>query len=590
MPVEPATQPKTAAAEKPVEGLWLGINEDLFDAGAALCDGGRVLFAANEERYTRRKNEGGFPRQSLAALFEHTRVDPADIARVCVSGFMTPPLPVRLAPGTHNWLFEARRSHTESFWRKFFDDLTFYLPLSHTSERSVFRKLAVPFIGPVTRKNLPKPLKRKPIEFVDHHMGHAASAYTLSGMDEALCVTTDGMGDGKSMTVCRCTPDKGIETLWTASSRDSLGLYFQVLTEAFGFISCRDEGKLTGLAAGGDPAKIEVPCPFTYENGRLSFRGNLGQRGIERAKAVLTSKYGREDVAAWAQEMLERFTVIITQEWLQKTGMRNLALSGGCVANVKLNQRLHELEEVDNLFVCPNMGDGGLSLGAICYAGGVRPHKLPDVFFGERYTEAELAEALKREGLDFTRMDDQEARIAELLNEGHIVARFDGGMEWGPRALGNRSILVRTTDRAVVARLNDCLQRSDFMPFAPAVVAEEAEDYLIDVAPARHAAEFMTVCFDCTPRMKEEHPAIVHVDGTARAQIVTREHNPTFHRILEEFSKRSGGGVILNTSFNVHEEPIVRTPEHGIKAFLKARLDFLAMGPFLVDARSRNGV
>ena len=562
--------------------LWLGINEDLFDAGVALCDGTQVLFAANEERYSRRKNEGGFPFESLAGLFAYTGVEPADIDRICVSGLMTPPPPVRLFPWIHKWLFEARRSRKDSWLRRFFDDATFYLPVSHTSEDSWMRRLSKPLLGPMTRHTLPSGLKRKPLSFVDHHLAHAAGAWCLSGFEDALCITTDGMGDGLSMTVCRCSPEGGVERLWTASSRDSLGLFFQVLAEAFGFVSCRDEGKITGLAAGGDASRIDVPSPFVFENGQLRYAGQFGQRGIDWAKATLASRYAREDVAAWAQELLERHTIEVAQWWLRETGLRRLVVAGGCVANVKLNQRLHELDEVDVLSVYPNMGDGGLALGAICDQQGMAREQLRDVFFGESYTDADIERALQRASLAYEPCPEPEVRTAELLAEGRIVARFWGRMEWGPRALGNRSILVRTTDRAVVQRLNDSLQRSDFMPFAPALLDEDAEDYLVGVDAARHAAEFMTVCFDCAEQMAREHPAVVHVDGTARAQLVRHDHNPTFHRILSEYKQRAGSSVVLNTSFNVHEEPIVRTPEHAITAFLKARLDYLVIGHFLV--------
>ena len=568
--------------------LWLGINEDLFDAGVALCDGERVLFAANEERYSRRKNEGGFPHRALQALFDYTKVDPEDIERICMSGLMTPPPPVRMIPKIHDWLYNARRTNRDSFLRRFFDDVTFLLPISHTSEKSLLRRMSKPFLAPLTRRTLPEPLKRTPITFVDHHLAHAAGAWCFSGMDEVLCVTTDGMGDGLSMTVCRCSPEAGIERLWTASSKDSLGLFFQVLAEAFGFLSCRDEGKITGLAAGGDPARVKEPSPFSFADGRLRYHGRLGQRGIDWAKATLTSRYSREDVAAWAQHLLERHITEITRWWLRETGLRRLVVAGGCVANVKLNQRLHEIDEVDALFVYPNMGDGGLGLGAICEQQGIQRQKLRDVFFGESYTDEEYRQALDRAGLEYRHLDDPESRIAELLAEGRIVARFTGRMEWGPRALGNRSILVRTTDRSVVQRLNDALKRSDFMPFAPAILDEEAEEYLVNVAPARHPAEFMTVCFDCTKKMSELHPAVVHLDGTARAQLVREDTNPTFHRILKEYARRSGSGVILNTSFNVHEEPIVRTPDEAITAYLNAGLDYLTLGPFLVKGQHAN--
>ncbi|MFP4501503.1 MAG: carbamoyltransferase C-terminal domain-containing protein [Candidatus Hydrogenedentota bacterium] len=562
--------------------ICLGISEDHFDAGATLTNGDQILFATNEERYTRRKNEGGWPHHALASLFDYTGVTPADIDRIYVCGLMTPPLPIRLFPFLHDLRFNAHRSKEDTWFKKFMDCVTFLTPVSHSSEDSWMRTIAQPLLPWVTRRRLPKALRSKPIYFIEHHECHAAGAWTLSGFDRCLAVTADGMGDGLSLTVSRCTAEDGIERLWFASSKDSFGLFFEAITEAFGFIPCRDEGKITGIAACGDPGAITEPDPFHLEQGRLQYVGPHGRAGVQWVNEHLLQNYRREDIAAWAQHLLERHLIEVTRWWLEETGMGNLAVAGGVYGNVKLNQRLHALDACKRLFVYPNMGDGGLSLGAVCAGEKLTPRPVADVFFGEDYPEDALRAAIQARGLDFERMDAPAERVGDLLAAGHIVARFDGRMEWGPRALGNRSILVRTSDRAVVGKLNDRLQRSDFMPFAPAVLAEDAEEYCLAVAPARHSAEFMTVCFDCTDRMKREHPAIVHVDGTARAQLVRADHNPGFHRILSRFKEHTGTGVILNTSFNIHEEPIVRTPEEGVAAFLNAHLDYLALGPFLV--------
>lgn len=566
--------------------ICLGISEDFFDAGVTLCDGPRVVFASNEERYTRRKNEGGFPARSLEGLFDYTGIDPKDIDRVYVSGLMTPPLPIRLFPALHRWRFDTQRSREETLMRRVMDFVAYSTPMSHTSETALSRRLVRRMLPVVLRRALPRALRRKPIYFTEHHEAHAAGAWFCSGFEEALAVTADGMGDGLSLTVSRCTQALGIERLWSATSRDSFGLFFEVLCEGFGFMPCRDEGKITGLAACGNPEAVREPDPFDMEHGLLTYRGPYGRHGVHWVREHLMRKYGREHLAAWAQHLLEVHIAEVCRWWLRDTGLRRLVVAGGVFGNVKLNQRLHELEEVEQLFVYPNMGDGGLSLGAICAGERFAPQAVNDVFLGEDYSDQEIEAALNEFTLVRERMADPELEIAELLSRGHIVARFRGRMEWGPRALGNRSILARTTDHAVVDRLNASLKRSDFMPFAPAVLDEDATEYCTGVEAARHSAEFMTVCFNCTERMKREHPAIVHVDGTARAQLVRADHNPAFHRVISGFKERDGGGVLLNTSFNIHEEPIVRTPREAIAAFLNARLDFLAIGPFLVRGES----
>ncbi len=563
--------------------IYLGISEDLFDAGVTLVDGERIVFASNEERYTRRKNEGGFPHQSLQALLEYTGIDLADIDHVCVCGHMTPPLPVRIFPFLHTWLFDAHRSRKETAFKRVMDLVMFHTPVARTSEKSLARRLTRRLLPVVMRRALPRGLRRTPIHFSEHHRAHAAGAWFCSGFDEALCLTADGMGDGLSMTVSRAAIGKPIERLWTAPAGSSFGLFFEVLAQAFGFIPCRDEGKITGLAATGKAENVLEPSPFALVDGVLTYTGPVGHQGVAWVRDHLVARYGRADVSAWGQELLEKYTLEVARDWLRRTGLRHLAVAGGVFANVKLNQHLHELDEVERLFVYPNMGDGGLSLGAICETQGFYfPKQIQHVFLGEEYSDEQIAAELNRAGLSFEYVPDPERTAAQLLAKDLIVGRFRGGMEWGPRALGNRSILVRAVDPKITGRLNHMLSRSDFMPFAPALLAEDAEQYCHGVDAARHTAEFMTVCFRCTERMQAEHGPVVHVDGTARAQLVNKENNPTFHRLLTELKTLVGSGVVLNTSFNIHEEPIIRTPKHAVNAFLAAGLDALIIGNYLV--------
>lgn len=561
--------------------ISLGISEDLFDSGVTLTDGDRIIFAVNEERYTRRKNEGGFPFHSLKSLLDSTGIRPGDIDQICVCGHMTPPFPVRLFPFLHNWLFDAYRSREDTFFKKFMDFVMFQTPVAHTSENALSRRMIKPLLKPVFRRSLPKTLRQIPIVFAEHHRAHAAGAWFCSGFEEALCITSDGMGDGLSMTVSSARVGTPIKRLWAAPAHSSFGLFFELLAQAFGFMPCRDEGKITGLAATGDATRVHEPSPFSLINEELVYTGPYGRKGVAWARAYLAAKYDRADIAAWAQNILEHYVLEVAQLWTKRTGLHNVAVAGGVFANVKLNQRLHELGEVENLFVYPNMGDGGLSLGAICEISQFKPKPLEHVFLGEEYSEAELIAHLKKANLPFEYVEDPDKATALLLSENKIVGRFQGRMEWGPRALGNRSILVRAVDPEVTGRLNKMLSRSDFMPFAPALLMEDAALYCKGVDSARHAAEFMTVCFNCTEKMRREHPPVVHADGTARAQLVREETNPTFHKILRELKMLTGSSVVLNTSFNIHEEPIIRTPQHAINAFLAAGLDVLVMGNFL---------
>ena len=239
--------------------IYLGISQDRYDSGVTLTDGEQVMYSANEERLTRRKTQGGFPALTLQAAFDCTGVALNDVDRICVAGLMTPPLPMRAFPKLHHLLFEGDRKEKVGITDWIVDFAQNQTSIAHTSSDSVMRRFCRRLLAPAVRRTLPKPLRSKPICFVEHHQAHASAAWGLSGFDEALCITGDGMGDGLSMTVSRCEP-QGVQRLWTASSRDSLGILFEIITESFGFIPCRHEGKVTGPfgSVGGHGHRIVV--------------------------------------------------------------------------------------------------------------------------------------------------------------------------------------------------------------------------------------------------------------------------------------------------------------------------------------------
>ncbi|HYD50226.1 MAG TPA: carbamoyltransferase C-terminal domain-containing protein [Terriglobales bacterium] len=561
--------------------IYLGISQDRYDSGVAVVCDGRIAYAANEERFTRRKCQGGFPYRALAAAFACTGLRDQDIDRIAVAGHNTPPLPLRMMPELHRVFFADDRTGAHP-WREWLVD---YLG-HHTSIAAgnpLLQGLGDRLREPALRRTLPAGLRRLPLEFVDHHTAHAAGARALSGFDPALCLTADGFGDGVSLTVSRWQ-GRTNERIASVPLHHSLGIFYEDLTQALGFIPNRHEGKVTGLAAQGDWSAVDVPSPFTFADGQPRYRGPRGRAAVEWFRQQLCRRFRREDIASWAQHILEENIVAVARYWLAQTGPSRLALAGGVFANVRLNQRLHQLPQVEAIFIHPNMGDGGQALGAIAAAGGVAIEPLTDVFVGDGFDERDISAALGAAGVANERCADIDRRAAELVAAGRLVARFTGRMEWGPRALGNRSVLARADDRNIVQRLNQRLRRSDFMPFAPAVTAEDADLYFDDLDGARHAAEFMTLCFDATPRMRETHPAVVHVDGSARAQLVQRQTNPSFHRLLLAYQRSTGHPLLLNTSFNIHEEPIVRTPAEAIRAFRQAGLDHLVLGEHLVSA------
>jgi carbamoyltransferase len=418
---------------------------------------------------------------------------------------------------------------------------------------------------------------------VEHHLSHAANAFFKSGFDDALIVTLDGYGSGLAGSV-NVGRQGQIERIHSLQYPHSLGTFYESVTSALGFKPSRHEGKIVGLAAYGDPEVLGdvLRRRFVQHNGGFRI---VETNNVYFAR-LLATQFPKIDVAAAYQRVLEEVAVAYVSQYVRKTGLRNLVLSGGVVANVKLNQRLREIEGVDNIFVHPNMGDGGCGTGAALLEFAGQPEtasRLNDVYLGPEYTGAQIVDALNRAQLPFTQYRPIEPRIAALLAAGKVVARFDGRMEYGPRALGHRSILYHAKEPAVNQWLNQRLGRTEFMPFAPATLYEHRARCYNRIEGADYAALFMTITFDCTEEMKRDCPAAVHVDGTARPQLVSAESSPGFHRILTEYHRLTGVPSVINTSFNMHEEPIVCTPDDAIRAFLQGNLDYLAIGEFLVE-------
>jgi carbamoyltransferase len=426
--------------------------------------------------------------------------------------------------------------------------------------------------------NLGGKLKR-----VEHHLSHAANAYYTSGYDDALIVTLDGYGSGLAGSISVGRGGR-IERMHDLEYPHSLGTFYESVTSALGFTPSRHEGKIVGLAAYGDPEVLGhlLRRRFVQRNGGFQI---VETNNMYFAR-LLASNFPKIDVAAAYQRVLEEVAVAYVSQYVKKTGLRHLVLSGGVIANVKLNQRLREIEGVDGIFIHPNMGDGGCGTGAALleFAGSDATRRtIRDVYWGPEFTPDQIADALRRAQLPFTEYKPIEPKIAMLLAAGKVVARFDGRMEYGPRALGHRSILYHAKEPAVNQWLNQRLGRTEFMPFAPATLHEHRHACYQRIDGADHAAEFMTLTFDCTEAMKRDCPAAVHVDGTARPQLVTAEGSPGFHRILTEYYKLTGVPSVINTSFNMHEEPIVCTPDDAVRAFLQGNLDYLAIGSFLVE-------
>lgn len=602
----------------------LGISPLDKDSTVCLVEDGRIVAAIAEERLSRQKLHAGFPSLALRELCDRHGVVPAEVDRVVYPFFEAeteaelmresyrlhkqrskevsnrelfrrfgalPPtngkmfriagLPEENLSMKKPW-YKERAYSMASTWQSV-GELAAEWGFRDWIGRAVadHRRYEAELMEGLRQSGLADKLVR-----LDHHLTHAANAYYTSGFGEALIVTLDGYGSGLAGSVS-IGRDGKIERIHRLLYPVSLGEFYEKVTSSLGFKPSRHEGKIVGLAAYDDPKDLceVIRSFFVVGDGEIHYRLPHNPFFARHLAAL----YPKPTVAAAFQRVLEQVACEYVGYYVTKTGIGNLALSGGVVANVKANQRLFEIPGVEKIFIHPNMGDGGCSVGAALLLEareGLEPRRLEHVYLGPDYTRKEMLDALRKQDLSFEEPPDLERRVAELLAGKKIVARFEGRMEYGPRALGNRSILYEASDPAVNLWLNHQLKRTEFMPFAPICIHEAREQCFKNIAGAEHAAEFMTLTFDCTDWMVEKCPAAVHVDRTARPQIVRRETNPGMHRILTEYARITGVPVLINTSFNMHEEPIVCSPDDAIRAFSLGNLHYLALGPFLVKGKT----
>jgi carbamoyltransferase len=563
-------------------GPILGISPLDKDATAALYVDGKWKVIA-EERLSRVKMHAGFPRKAVEQLLQSAGLRSEDLQHV-VYPFM--PWWMEGSRMIHGYLRDLIFTlHNGTPWSEKRRHLKAYAEWCNNAiadhrhwHRELMRELSS--LG----------LSHK-LTCVEHHDAHAAAAYLTSGFAEAIALTLDWYGGGLSGSVNLCTA-KGIKRLHNFRYPHSLGLFYAQVTSVLGFKCSQHEGKIVGLAAYGD-SRLLAPAlmaRFACRQGDIRYRSGMDPNFSRE----LAQRFPREHVAAAYQHVLEVLVGQIAVYWMRETGLRDVVLAGGVSANVKMNQRIADLEGLRRVFIHPNMGDGGTSVGAIlaflAARGEIKPQEWESCYLGPEYTDAQMETAIRQAGLEPSRSESVAKDVANKLAEGKVVGRFSGAMEYGPRALGNRSILLSAIDPNVNKWFNRQLGRTEFMPFAPVTLFEHCRERYVDIDKFLLPARFMTTTCECTALMKKESPAAVHVDGTARPQIIRREDNPGFHAILEEYYKLTGIPTLINTSFNMHEEPIVCSPEDAMRAFVEGNLDYLSMGPFLVRSKAKEKI
>jgi len=563
----------------------LGINIG-HDSGAAVLREGNVVAAINEERLSRKKMHHGFPYLAIDEALDMAGLTFDQLDVVSIEGLHIMP-------------------QQEVGFDKEDTDPKKKLLAMLGAERAVLgtetglalaRLLLRPSVIMTQRKVRgyfsERGFKGKFLH-IDHHYCHAATAYLTQPMDEGVAVTLDASGEGYCSRVYRCSGNR-MTLLHSITSYHSPAYYYAYVTQLLGFRPLRHEGKITGLAAFGNPAETAKVFAkhIRFDRKGLTFvnEGGYHFEAMKKLRRELEG-YSREDISAGIQHWCEEIVCQYVQALIDRFfGGRptNVFLAGGLFANVKVNQRIGEMGAVRSVYVFPNMGDGGVCLGAALAAlerQGDLKEKIPlnHVYLGRDWTDTDILDALEMSGVRFRRVNDIANEVAGFLAAGKVVARFNGAMEYGPRALGNRSIIYPASDRNVNQWLNERLNRTEFMPFAPYVRDVDFTDYFRISEDATLPFRFMTMTCDVTDRGKAEAPATTHVDGTARPQVVIREHNPTYYDIVTRFKELTGTGVLVNTSFNMHEEPIVNTPEEAIKTFGLGGLDVLAIGSYIVE-------
>lgn len=553
-------------------------------SGATLIVDGEVVASVNEERFTRVKNQRAFPTESIKYCLDYSELSIRDIDHVACGAWA----------GISADFVPQCVDEVIAFSQK---DEAARTMISERTHVAVERDLI--FKQELIEGLCSLGFARENLNFYDHHLSHAATAFYPSPFEDALVVTLDGRGDFKSSTVYRGSRTEGLQLLDSTSMYNSLGAFYGFITKYLGFTPDKHEGKVTGLAAYGDATICYdlMKEMVGYEDRKIV--ANLGTKYTPFLSGHLPyiedrlQEYSREDISAAAQLVLEEIVTAYIKDFVDETGLGEIALAGGVFGNVKLNQRIQEIEGVKNIYVFPQMGDGGNAFGGallkLYETGGHLKGPLEHVYLGPAYSNDEIVATLSNydEQVDVYTLEKYTIdRAAKDLDEGVVIGLFTGRMEYGPRALGARSIIASAKKKEINDILNTRLNRSEFMPFAPVTLMEKAAECYIGWRPENIAATFMTTCYDCTVECGKATPAVVHVDNTARPQLISREMNPLYYDILKSYYDLTGIPSFANTSFNNHEEPIVCSPDDAIKSLLIDNVDYLVLEGYVVKRRA----
>jgi len=565
----------------------LGLSFFYHDSAAAILRDGVLLAAAAEERFSRRKHDRGFPGLAVEFCLRTAGIRIEDVEAVVF--YEKPFLKFERI------LLTALQTFPRS-WKVFRESMLTWLTDKLWVKGLIQERLRVP---------------KKKILFADHHMSHAASAFYCSPFEEAAILTVDGSGEWSTATM---GVGRGNRIRIDREMRfpHSVGLLYSAFTAFCGFEVNEGEYKLMGMAPYGTPRHVDKVKKVVQigEDGSLwhdmsyfayhwSPESTLSRRFTDlcgpardpsQVDKTLDPYYA--DVAASIQKVTEEVLIRMANHLHRETGLRKLCMAGGCALNSVANAKILRDTPFEEIYVHPAAGDDGGAVGAAMWAyhellGKPRNFVLEHASLGQAFGEAEIADFLRKEGIPHERFDDDEKvldRTVEALVSGEVVGWVDGRFEWGPRALGHRSILADARRAEMKDIVNAKIKfREAFRPFAPSVIVEKSAEYFDLPEPERHyPARFMLYVVPVLPEKRDKIPAITHVDGSGRLQTVTKEWSPRYHRLISKFGDATGVPVLLNTSFNLKGEPIVTTPENAYRTFMRSGMDRLVLQNYVV--------
>lgn len=561
-------------------GIWDG-----HDAGACIVEDGKIKVAVNEERLTRKKLDIKFPDNSIKACLKYLKLNPSDIEVIAACGNQFSRVLARTFPFLEGDFYKFRRRLID---KPRFEKQKRLLKYKLTDLGSNF------ILKKITENQIKSKLdkmgfKNYKLYIVDHHTAHAASALFTSGFKEALIITLDGVGDGVSGTVSIYNDDE-IKRLETIPAKDSLGLMYEQATTLTGFRELEDEGKLMCVADYSYPIpeeKNKIMNFFEVDGLKIKSKYSNIRRFIELEKVLWNTP--REKFAYMVQKTLEKHMLSLFKNAIEETGIKDVCWSGGVASNIKANRIIRLNSGLKNWFVFPHMGDGGLAVGAALYVSyileGTRPYRVEDVYFGPQFSEDEIEEELKKNKkiLSYEKRKDSPQLAGDLINKNNYIFWFQGRMEYGPRALGNRSILAPTWSEDVKNRLNIFVKKRDwFQPFCPSLIEEDAKEIFEDFDGSYD--KFMTMGFMARTKHRDKLLSVTHVDGSARPQMVGNE-NERYRRLISQVKKKSGLGIVLNTSFNIHGDPIVCSPKDAIETQIKTKTKYMFLEDYFIQLK-----